>query len=172
MADAKLSELTAVTTAAATDILYTVRGSDSKKTTVATLFADVATPVSFSDSIAITDTNTMTAAGEIITTTNITYLSNPDADGNYTMTSTGAIILTSNITFISNPDAGGNCTLAAGVDGQLKIIIMTGNTGGHTVTLQDSTIANDISFDAAGDTATMLYTNSKWYFIGGTATVS
>lgn len=146
MADAKLSELTAVTTAAATDILYTVRGSDSKKTTVATLFADVATPVSFSDSIAITDTNTMT--------------------------STGAIILTSNITFINNPDAGGNCTLAAGVDGQLKIIIMTGNTGGHTVTLQDSTIANDISFDAAGETATMLYTNSKWYFIGGTATVS
>ena len=146
MADAKLSELTAVTAAAGTDVLYTVQGSDSKKTTVATLFADVATPVSFSDTIAITDTNTQTAPGTIILTTNITYL--------------------------SNFSASGNCTLEAGVDGQIKIVIMTANTGGHTVTLQDSTIANDIYFDAAGETATLLYTNSKWYFIGGTATVS
>ena len=113
---------------------------------VATLFADVATPVSFSDKIAITDTNTMTAAGEIITTTNITYISNPDADGNY--------------------------TLGAGVDGQLKIVIIINNTGSRTCTLQGSTLANDIAFDAAGETATLLYTNSKWYFIGGTATVS
>lgn len=146
MADAKLSELTAVSAAAGTDVFYTVRGSESNKMSVATLFADVATPVSFSDKIAITDTNTMTAAGEIITTTNITYISNPDADGNY--------------------------TLGAGVDGQLKIVIMTNNTGSRTCTLQGSTLANDIAFSAVGHSATLLYTNSKWYFIGGTATVS
>lgn len=146
MADAKLSELTAATSAAATDVFYTVQGSDSKKMAVSTLFADVATPVSFSDKIAITDTNTMTAAGEIITTTNITYINNPDADGNY--------------------------TLGDGVDGQLKIVIMTSNTGSRTCTLQGSTIARDVAFDAAGESATLLYTNSKWYFIGGTATVS
>ena len=146
MADAKLSELTAATSAAGTDVLYTVQGSDSKKTTVATLFADVATPVSFSDKISITDTNTQTAPG--------------------------AISLTTNTTFLSNFDSSGNCTLAAGAEGQLKIVIMTANTGAQTVTLQDSTIQNDISFDAAGETATLLYTNSKWYFIGGTATVS
>ena len=146
MADAKLSELTAATSAAATDVFYAVQGSDSKKMAVSTLFADVATPVSFSDKIAITDTNTMTAAGEIITTTNITYINNPDADGNY--------------------------TLGDGVDGQLKIVIMTSNTGSRTCTLQGSTIARDVAFDAAGESATLLYTNSKWYFIGGTATVS
>jgi hypothetical protein len=146
MADAKLSELTAATSAAASDVLYVVSGSNSNKITVANLFADVATPVSFSDSISITDTNTMTAAGEIITTTNITYISNPDADGNY--------------------------TVGAGVDGQLKIVIMTNNTGSRTCTLQGSTLANDIAFTAAGHSATLLYTNSKWYFIGGTATVS
>jgi hypothetical protein len=146
MADAKLSELTAATSAAASDVLYTVQGSDSKKTTVATLFADVATPVSFSDKIAITDTNTMTGVGEIITTTNIT--------------------------FISNPDSAGNFTISDGVDGQLKIVIMTNNSGGHVCTLQGSTLAQDITLDAAGKTATLLYTNSKWYFIGGTATVS
>jgi hypothetical protein len=146
MADAKLSELTAASSAASSDVLYVVSGSNSNKITVANLFADVATPVSFSDSIAITDTNTMTAAGEIITTTNITYISNPDADGNY--------------------------TVGAGVDGQLKIVIMTNNTGSRTCTLQGSTLANDIAFTAAGHSATLLYTNSKWYFIGGTATVS
>jgi hypothetical protein len=146
MADAKLSELTAVTAAAGTDVFYTVQGSDSKKMTVATLFANVATPVSFSDKISITDTNTQTGAG--------------------------AISVETNITFLSNFDTGGNCTLAAGVEGQLKLVIMIANTGSHTVTLQDSTIENDISFDAAGETATLLYTNSKWYFIGGTATVS
>lgn len=146
MADAKLSELTAATSAAASDVLYVVSGSNSNKITVANLFADVATPVSFSDSIAITDTNTMTAAGEIITTTNITYISNPDADGNY--------------------------TLGAGVDGQIKIVIMISNNNARTCTLQGSTMARDVAFDAEGETATLLYTNSKWYFIGGTATVS
>jgi len=146
MADAKLSELTAATAAAGTDILYTVQGSNSKKTTVATLFSDVATPVKFSDTIAITDTNTMTAVGEIITTTNITL--------------------------INNIDVGGNFTIGNGTEGQLKIIIMTSNTGGHICTLQGSTMARDVVFDAAGETATLLYTNSKWYFIGGTATVS
>jgi len=146
MADAKLSELTAVSAAAGTDVFYTVRGSESNKMSVATLFADVATPVSFSDTIAITDTNTMNAVGEIITTTNVTYISN-----------------------VSN---GGNCSIGTGVDGQVKIVIMTANIGGHVVTLQGSNIANDIAFDAAGETATLLYTNGTWYFIGGTATVS
>ena len=146
MADAKLSELTAATAAAGTDVLYTVQGNDSKKMTVATLFADVATPVSFSDKIAITDSNTMTGVGEII--------------------------LTTNITLISNPDSAGNFTIGDGVDGQLKIVIMTNNSGGHTCTLQGANLAQDISFDAAGESATLLYTNSKWYFIGGTATVS
>lgn len=146
MADAKLSELTAATSAAASDVFYAVQGSNSTQMSVATLFADVATPVSFSDKIAITDTNTMTGIGEIITTTNIT--------------------------FISNPDSAGNFTIGDGVDGQLKIVIMTSNTGGHTCTLQGSTLAQDLVLDAAGKTATLLYTNSKWYFIGGTATVS
>jgi len=146
MADAKLSELTAATTAAGTDSLYLVQASSSKKITIANLFADVATPVKFSDTIAITDTNTQTTAGAILTTTNITH--------------------------ISNVDDAGVCTLAAGVDGQIKIIIMVSNTGSHTVTLQDTTVANDITFTAAGHSATLLYTNSKWYFIGGTATVS
>ena len=142
MADAKLSELTAASSAAGTDVLYAVQGSNSTKMSVATLFADVATPVSFSDKIAITDSNTMTSAGEIILTTNITLITNPDASGNY--------------------------TLGTGVDGQIKIIIMTSNSGGHTCTIK---AAHDIVLNTAKQTATLLYTNSAWYMIGGTGSV-
>ena len=51
---------------------------------------------------------------------------------------------------------------------------MTSNTGGHTVTLNAANIAQDISFDAAGESATLMYDTgtSKWYFIGGSATTA
>jgi len=147
MADAKLSELTAATTAAAADSLYMVQSSASRKITIANFFGDVATPVKFSDTISITDSNTQTSIGAISTTTNITYL--------------------------SDPDGAGNCTLAAGSEGQIKIVIMTSNTGGHTLTLNSSgTVSNTVTFTSAGHSATLIYTNSKWYFIGGAATVS
>ena len=146
MADAKLSELTAATTAAASDTLYLVQSSTSKKITVANFFASVATHVVFTDKIQIQDSDTITAAG--------------------------AISVATNLTKISNPSGAGTLTIAAGSEGQLKIIIMIANTGGHTLTLSDPDVQGTIAFSAAGKSATLLYTNSKWYFIGGTAVVS
>lgn len=146
MADAKLSELTAATTAASSDSMYLVQSSTSKKITVANFFGAVATPTVFSDKIQIQDTDTQTTSG--------------------------AIDITTNITFLNNPDSGGNMSLAAGSAGQIKIIIMTSNTGGHTLTLTGSSVEGSVAFDAAGETATMIYTNSKWYMIGGTASYS
>jgi len=146
MADAKLSELTAATAAAGDDSLYMVQSSASRKITIADFFGDVSTPVKFSDTISITDSNTQPSAG--------------------------AISLSTNITYISDPDGSGNCTLEAGSDGQIKIVIMTSNSGGHTITLNaSSTVVGNATFTDAGHSATLLYTNSKWYFIGGTATV-
>lgn len=142
----KFSELTAATAAAGADTLAIVQGTESKKLTVASLFADISTPVKFNDKIKIGDENVMTALGTVVTTTNITLL--------------------------SNLDSAGNLSINDGDPGQVKIIIMASNTGGHTITLQGANVNNDISFDAAGESATLLYTNSKWYFIGGTATVS
>ena len=50
---------------------------------------------------------------------------------------------------------------------------MTNNTGGHTLSLQDSQLGhNQIDFVNAGDTAQLIYTNDRWYCIGGTAAVS
>jgi len=142
----KFSELTAATAAAGVDTFAIVQGTDSKKLTVASLFADISTPVKFNDKVKIGDENVMTALGTILSTTNITLL--------------------------SNIDSAGNLSINDGDSGQVKFVIMTSNAGGHTITLQGANLQNDISFSAAGDTATLLYTNSKWYFIGGTATVS
>ena len=148
MADSKLSELTAATAAAATDTTYLVQSSTSKQITVANLFGNVATPVQFTDSIQIGDHNTITAAGAISTAYNVTY--------------------------INNPSGGGTCSIGAGLDGQVIIIIMSSNSGGHTIQVSGANVANTISFDAAGESATLLYDTglSKWYFIGGSATVS
>ena len=148
MADSKLSELAAATAAAAADTTYLVQSSTSKKITVANLFGNVATPVQFTDSIQIGDHNTITAAGAISTAYNVTY--------------------------INNPSGGGTCSIGAGLDGQVIIIIMSSNSGGHTIQVSGANVANTISFDAAGESATMLYDTglSKWFFIGGSATVS
>lgn len=145
MADAKLSELAAATSAAASDSMYLVQSSTSKKITVADFFADVDTPAVFGDKIQIQDTDTMTGAGAVSVSTNITYLADPTANGNLTITT--------------------------GSDGQIKIIIMPTNTSGYTYTLSGSSVQGSIAFSAAGDTATLIYTNSKWYMIGGTATI-
>tara|TARA_B110000858_G_scaffold191144_1_gene240050 strand:+ start:290 stop:739 length:450 start_codon:yes stop_codon:yes gene_type:complete len=146
MADQKLSELTSVSGAVAADSLYIVNAGASKKITIANVFANVVTPVSFSDTVAITDTDTMTSFGAIPLNTNITYLSDFASDS--------------------------TLSIGAGVDGQIKIIIMTSNSGAATVTLDDSDCLHDtVTFSAVGHTATLIYTNSKWTFIGGTAAV-
>jgi len=148
MADSKLSELTAATAAAATDTTYLVQSSVSKQITVANLFGNVSTPVQFTNSIQIGDHQTMTAVGAISTSYNVTYL--------------------------NDVSAGGTCSMGTGLDGQVIIIIMSSNSGGHTVQISGANVAQTISLDAAGESATMLYDTglSKWYFIGGSATVT
>ena len=148
MADSKVSEMTAATAAAAADKLYLVQGSNSKSVTNAVLFGNVATPAVFNDKIQISDHDTMNAIGTVSVDTNVTFL--------------------------YNVTAAGNLTMPAGVDGQVKIIIMSSNSGGHTVTANGDNVAQDISWDAVGESATLLYDTgtSKWYFIGGSATTA
>ena len=146
MADSKLSELTAATSAAAGDSLYLVQSSTSKQITTANLFASVATPVSFGDTVSIGDHETVTAAGELAATKNVHV--------------------------ITNPGTGGTLTLPTGATGQIKIIIMSSNTSTVTMTLDDSDLGHDtVTFDNAGDTATLIYAASKWWVIGGSAAV-
>lgn len=148
MADSKVSELTAATTAAGADSMYLVQNSTSKSVTVQKLFGYVNTPTQFLDTIQIGDHDTINAAQAILATTNVTY--------------------------INDPSGGGTCSMPTGLDGQIKIIIMSSNSGGHTINVSGANVQGVISFDAAGESATMLYDTglSKWYFIGGSATIS
>ena len=147
MADQKLSELTSVSGAAASDTLYIVKDSASSKITFANLVATIPTPVAFTDKVTIGDIETLTSPGSVGITTNITYL--------------------------NNFSSGGNLSIGTGTEGQIKIIIMTSNTGGFTVDLDDSDVQHDlIRFTEAGHTATLLCANSKGFMIGGTATVT
>ena len=148
MADSKVSDMTAATSAAGADQLYLVQSSVSKQITVQNLFGNVSTPVQFTNSIQIGDHQTMTAVGAISTSYNVTYL--------------------------NDVSAGGTCSIGTGLDGQVIIIIMSSNSGGHTVQISGANVAQTISLDAAGESATLLYDTglSKWYFIGGSATVS
>ena len=147
MADQKLSELTAATSAAAADTIYVVQGGTSKNITVANLFADVDTDVKFGDTISIDDSETLTGAGEVSVAKTVTILSNPGANGTLTIT--------------------------AGSTGQIKIIVMTSNTGTNTLTLDDSDLGHDtVTFNEKGDTATLIYIGSKWWVIGGNAAVT
>ena len=147
MADQKLSELTAATSAAAADTIYVVQGGTSKNITVANLFADVDTDVKFGDTISIDDSETLTGAGEVSVAKTVTILSNPGANGTLTIT--------------------------AGSTGQIKIIVMTSNTGTNTLTLDDSDLGHDtVTFNEKGDTATLIYIGSKWWVIGSTDAVT
>jgi len=147
MADQKLSELTAATSAAAADTIYVVQGGTSKNITVANLFADVDTDVKFGDTISIDDSETLTGAG--------------------------AVSVAKTVTILSNPGANGTLTIAAGSTGQIKILVMTSNTGTNTLTLDDTDLGHDtVTFNEAGDTATLIYIGSKWWVIGGTAAVT
>ena len=131
MADSKVSDLTAATSAAAADQLYLVQSSASKSITAAALFGGIATPTVFNDRIVIGDHDTITAAGVISVDTNVT--------------------------FINDPSGAGACTIGTGTDGQIKIIIMSSNTGGHNITLGGSNVASGITWNASGKSATLLY---------------
>jgi hypothetical protein len=147
MADQKLSELTAATSAASADTIYLVQGGSSKNITLANLFADVDTDVKFGDTISIDDSETLTSAG--------------------------AVSVAKTVTILSNPGASGTLTIGTGSTGQIKIIVMTANTGSRTLTLDDSDLGHDtVAFNNAGDTSTLIYIGSKWWQIGGTATVT
>lgn len=90
---------------------------------------------------------TVTGAGAISTATTITHL---------VTTGTDALTLADPTTQF----------------GQMKYIVM--KTDGGTGTLTPTTLANGttITFDDVGDSAFLLWTNSGWHFMGGTATLA
>lgn len=146
MADTKVSELTTATSTGGSDLLYLVQSNTSKKVTLATLFANAS---------------------------NVSLKGNVNLDTSVqTLTTPGTIDNKKQITRLSADAVGGALSINAGTDSQIKVILLTSTAGG-TYTLSGN-IANNanIVFSVVGHTATLLYTSSKWFMIGGTATLT
>jgi hypothetical protein len=61
-------------------------------------------------------------------------------------------------------------TLAAGAEGQVKVLAMYGDGGDQVITVSNagwkSSGTGTITFDAIGDACTLQYINSKWFCVG------
>ena len=147
MADSKVSELTSATSVGGGDVFYVVQSNTSKKVSANVLFNNISNP---------------TLSGNIIIGGTPQALSSP-----------GIISLTTPITHLTVGGTDGELQLPGGSSGQTKILVMIGASGG-TYTINSNNVASNanVTFNNVGDTATMLYTNSKWFVIGGTANIA
>ena len=149
MADSKVSELTSATSVGVADQFYVVQSSTSKKVTAAVLFANAA---------------------------NVTLKGNINLDSSVqSLSAAGSISLTTPVTHLTADASGGTLTIPAGTTNQLKYIVMISTAGGsYTINGVSSNIANsaNVVFSSVGKSAQLLYTNSKWFMVGGTATLS
>jgi hypothetical protein len=93
--------------------------------------------------------------------TGISYYS----DNVQTLTGAGAVDLVNGITHIITTGANA-LTLTDGVQGQRKTIIMITDGGDGTLTPTNPGSFNTITFDNAGDSVELIFTNSKWYILG------
>jgi hypothetical protein len=150
MADSKVTAMNPATEVASADVIYLVKPNTSPydhKITVANLFGGIPVPVVLEDKLILGGTP-------------------------QTLSAAGAISITSSVTRITSPDASGTLTIVDGVDGQIKTIIMQSNSANHTLSITSNIGHSSIVFNGAGDTATLMFQGTVWYFIGGTATVT
>ena len=128
------------------DLLYLVQSNTSKKVTVANFLSNAA---------------------------NVTLSGNINVGGTaQTLASPGAISLTTPITHLTADATGGTLTLNQGTTGQIKCLVMSATSGGSYTLSANIAGSGTITFDHAGDTAQLMFTNTKWYVVGGTASVT
>jgi len=89
-----------------------------------------------------------------------------------TLTGAGAVDLVSDVTLVDTTGGAAALTLADGVEGQVKNVVMSVDVGDGTLTPDNLGNGTTITFDDVGDSATLLFTNSAWHFMGGTATLA
>ena len=86
------------------------------------------------------------------------------ADGS----TTTAVNITTAVTEINATSATHSCGLADGSDGQIKIVLNTSTSGTNAITVTPTNFSNtSFSLNAAGESAVLIFKNSKWYVIGG-----
>lgn len=146
MADGKLTDFTAATTAEATDKMYLVRDGVDLYITLSTLLANIPS---------------------VIKTQSPIYLGGTPQ----TLAGAGAITVAQTTSKISNT-ADVALTIADGLfSGQVKIILTTSATNTSTLTGANLAVTS-IAFDQAGKTMLLFWDGVLWWPISGTATIT
>ena len=96
---------------------------------------------------------------------------------NDTRAGAGAIGVTTPVTFLTNSSGANALTIGNGTNGQIKILVATNIAGGSMTFTSQSNVqlpngGTILTFDNTGDSATLMYVNSKWHMIAGSAGVS
>ena len=80
-----------------------------------------------------------------------------------------AISLTDTVSYVDTGATGETATLAAGTEGQVKVLAMTADGGGDMVVTVTNAAwggSGTITLADVGDGCTLLYTNSVWVCVG------
>jgi hypothetical protein len=193
MADQKISELTAATSAASADLLTIVQGGTNKKLTVENFLANLNSPIIFNqvqnpandvqfrgdqdaNTLFVDASTNRTGAGTNAPTEKFDVAGNLAISGGFVrlnqtpeiITGSGsniAVDLATSITVVS-VDGTSSLSLAAGVAGQIKYIV---STAAQTVTITPTNRNGyaSIGFNAAGDSVQLLWLAGAWHIIGG-----
>ena len=95
---------------------------------------------------------------------------------NDTRAGAGAVGVTTPVTFLTNTSGDSALTIGNGTNGQIKILVCTVMGGGSMAFTNQSNMqfggGNTLTFDAVGENAILMYVNSKWQLLAGTAAVS
>jgi hypothetical protein len=139
MAKLKISELTRITTANPTDLLYVVQSNASKSISVNDLLKNFAG---------------LSLSG------NVSFGGTPQV-----INGAGTVDLTTPITHIRVGSSLQQVTVPRGANGQIKIFTTTSSQGG-TSRLAGNIAGVDLNFSAIGDDAILVYTDGNWRVIG------
>jgi|TARA_B100000900_G_C20576214_1_gene715445 hypothetical protein len=196
MADQKISELVAATSAAGADLLNIVQGGSNKKLTVANLFANLDTPVIINESGGDQDTRIeglndnnllyvdastdrvgvgvatpsqkLDVNGDVAISGGSLYLSQTAQSS----TGTSTADLTKAVTELTLSSGSDAASLANGTVGQIKIFVVVGGSGSCVLTPTTLNGGTTITFNAVGDAVTLLYVATVgWTVIGSNSVV-
>jgi hypothetical protein len=191
MADQKISELTAATSAASADLLNIVQGGSNKKLTVANFLANLNSPVVINGNGADQDTRIAGDADANLLYTDAgndkvgvgtdTPAEKLDVAGNLaisdgflrlsatpqSLSGSGSLVVntTSAITYVTTVAGSATLSFADGVQGQEKTIVFITDDGDAVLAPSSPAGFTNITFADVGDTARLIFVNSAWYIL-------
>jgi hypothetical protein len=108
---------------------------------------------------------TTTNGGTTISVVEVNKQLQPFNNSSEDLNDTAAANLALTTSFFSTA-AAETATLAAGVEGQIKVLAMRGDSGDMVITVTNAVWGTTITFTAIGQACTLLYINAKWFCIG------